>query len=120
MRIIPVVRPGAGSILPYIERIRVVNHSEFDVDIDEVGVVSNEGKTHILFSATTASPARARTIKARSSEEFVPTTHMVILSAMEKLRSCYAKTTDGKVSRRRVPKPLWTRLKPPSRPVKPA
>ena len=91
------MRQGAGSIPSYLEGVQIVNHSAFPVQLVEVGVIDNDGKELKFLSTESPVIGEVVLIKERSSQKITPTTHAAILSALSNLKSCYAKTGEGKI-----------------------
>jgi hypothetical protein len=106
LKILPIISPAVGSTNAYLEAIRIVNRSDFAVNIAEVGVFKKDNKKIIV--PATFSHAPMLVIGARSSVVVKSTTHVVAFSAIGDLKQCYLETADGRTlkARIRIPHPI--------------
>ena len=90
-----------GETPPYLQVIRVVNKSDFAVEIVEVGSIFTDGSKKIIYERklpSEGSPNPERLfVEAQSSHDFTPVYDVAVMSGLGYIRSCYVKTANGKM-----------------------
>jgi hypothetical protein len=108
LKVVPITPAGGGPIPSYLEGFRVVNRSEFPVEIAEAGVIQKEGKNIVLFPLE---PGAQLVVAARSSHTVKASFHVAVSSGLDGLTWCYVETADGRIIKARIKNPTRIELR---------